>query len=281
MVRGHFGTEDVVVVGDRGILTAAYAEVLAEAGVEFVSALKSAQICKLARAGDLQLTLFDERNLAEISSEAFPGERLVGRRNPAVAAERKRRRAELLIATGAELEKVRAMAEGPRGTLRAADAGRIGTRAGKVVNRYKVGKHFELSISDGSFLTGGPGRQGRQRRDRARPRRPQLRRFDRRARHALPKRGPCRRGRAHLCPPDQADQAADASLRAAWRQASRVARARPARLAGIQAVMRGPGAPGRRLPFRSLTVDEPKTWVPRSRAWRQRELCDDCSIYAV
>ncbi|MCA1698668.1 MAG: IS1634 family transposase, partial [Actinobacteria bacterium] len=150
-VRERFGIEDVVVVSDRGMLTKAHAAALTEAGVDFVSALKSAQIRALVEAGDLQLSLFDERNLAEITSEEFPGERLVVCRNPAVAAERKRKRAELLAATQTELDKVKAMVEGPRGTLRKADAGKIGTRAGKVVNKYKVAKHFELQIADGAF----------------------------------------------------------------------------------------------------------------------------------
>ena len=150
-VRERFGIEDVVVVSDRGMLTKAHAAALTQAGVDFVSALKSAQIRKLVEGGDLQLGLFDERNLAEIESEQFPGERLVVCRNPAVAEERRRKRGELLAATEAELDKVRAMVERPRGSLRAADAGKIGTRAGKVINRFKVAKHFELQIADGAF----------------------------------------------------------------------------------------------------------------------------------
>ena len=150
-VRDRFGIKDVVVVGDRGMLTSAHAEALTEAGVDFVSALKSAQIRALVESGDLQLTLFDEINLAEISSDEFPGERLVVCRNPAVAEERRRKRGELLAATAAELEQVRSMVEGERGTLRAADAAKIGTRAGRVVNKYKMAKHFELSIADGAF----------------------------------------------------------------------------------------------------------------------------------
>jgi DDE family transposase len=150
-VRERFGIEDVVVVGDRGMLTKAHAETLTEAGVDFVSALKAAQIRKLVETGDLQLSLFDEQNLAEITSEEFPGERLVVCRNPAVAAERKRKRAELLASNEVELAKVKAMVEGPRGRLRKADAGKIGTRAGKVINKYKVAKHFELQVSDGAF----------------------------------------------------------------------------------------------------------------------------------
>jgi transposase len=150
-VRERFGIADVVVVGDRGMLTVAHAEALTAAGVGFVSALKSSQIRTLINAGDLQLSLFDETNLAEISSAAFPGERLVVCRNPAVAAERARKREDLLTATEAELEQVRSMVDGPRGSLRAASAGKIGERAGKVSNKYKVAKHFQLEIADGAF----------------------------------------------------------------------------------------------------------------------------------
>jgi hypothetical protein len=150
-VRERFGISDVVVVGDRGMLTKAHAQALTDAGIEFVSALKSAQIRALVEAGELQLSLFDETHLAEISSEQFPGERLVVCRNPAVAAERARKRSELLAATETDLDKVKAMVDGPRGTLRSANAGTIGARAGRVVNRYKVAKHFELEISDGAF----------------------------------------------------------------------------------------------------------------------------------
>jgi hypothetical protein len=119
--------------------------------VDFISALKSVQIRSLVNAGDLQLSLFDEVNLAEITSELFPGERLVVCRNPAVAAERARKRAELLAATETELAKVKASVDGPRGRLRDADAGQIGERAGKTVNKYKVAKHFTLTITDGAF----------------------------------------------------------------------------------------------------------------------------------
>ncbi|MDQ5831938.1 MAG: IS1634 family transposase [Actinomycetota bacterium] len=150
-VRGRFQIEHVVFVGDRGMITQAHAQALKDQGVDFISALKSTQIRALLDAGDLQLSLFDETNLAEIASEQFPGERLVVCRNPAVAGERARKRSELLAATEAELEKVKAMVEGPRGSLRSAGAGKIGERAGKVSNRFKVAKHFELEIADGSF----------------------------------------------------------------------------------------------------------------------------------
>jgi hypothetical protein len=150
-VREHFGIEQVCFVGDRGMITQAHAQTLKEQGVDFISALKSVQIRSLVNSGDLQLSLFDQVNLAEITSPLFGGERLVVCRNPAVAAERARKRAELLAATEAELEKVKASVEGPRGRLRGAQAGQIGERAGKVSNKYKVAKHFTLTIADGVF----------------------------------------------------------------------------------------------------------------------------------
>jgi hypothetical protein len=150
-VRDRFGIEQVVFVGDRGMITQAHAQSLKQQGVDFISALKSVQIRSLVNSGDLQLSLFDEVNLAEISSPLFPDERLVVCRNPAIAAERARKRAELLTATEAELAKVKASVQGPRGRLRGADAGAIGERAGKVSNKYKVAKHFTLTITDGHF----------------------------------------------------------------------------------------------------------------------------------
>ena len=150
-VTERFTIKDVVLVGDRGMITQAHAQTFKDQGVGFISALKSAQIRTLVNAGDIQLSLFDETNLAEISSEKFDGERLIVCRNPAVAAERARKRQELLDATEAELQKVKAMVDSPRGSLRKAHAGEIGTRAGKTVNKYKVSKHFELHIADGAF----------------------------------------------------------------------------------------------------------------------------------
>jgi transposase len=150
-VTERFGVERVVFVSDRAMITHAHAEKLKALGAGFVSALKSVQIRTLLRGGELQLSLFDQTNLAEITSEEFPGERLVVCRNPHLAAERSRKREELLDATEAELEQVKAMVEGPRGRLKHADAGKIGERVGRVSNKYKVAKHFELSISDGAF----------------------------------------------------------------------------------------------------------------------------------
>jgi len=97
------------------------------------------------------LSLFDEVNIAEICSPRFPGERLVVCRNPLLAAERERKRNALLEATEKELEHVKRMVHGPRGTLRDADAGTIGKRVGKNLDRHKVAKHFTLTIADGTF----------------------------------------------------------------------------------------------------------------------------------
>jgi hypothetical protein len=150
-VRERFGIERVILVGDRAMITDAHAATLKEQGAGFVSALKSAQIRKLIKAGELQLSLFDQTNLAEISSEEFPGERLVVCRNPHLAAERARKREDLLAATERELDKVTASVTNPRGRLHAADAGAIGQRVGRVINKYKVAKHFELEITDSAF----------------------------------------------------------------------------------------------------------------------------------
>jgi hypothetical protein len=150
-IRQRFGIDRVILVGDRAMITDAHAATLKQLGAGFVSALKTAQIRKLINAGELQLTLFDETNLAEIASEEFPGERLVVCRNPHLATERARKREDLLQATERELAKVKQMVDGPRGSLRHASAGKIGERAGRVSNKYKVAKHFELEIADGSF----------------------------------------------------------------------------------------------------------------------------------
>jgi hypothetical protein len=113
--------------------------------------LRAPQIQKLTVAPGFQLSLFDEQGLCEIASPEFPDERLVVCRNPAVAAERARKRDELLTLTEKDLEKVRQMVHGPRGRLKDASAGKIGERAGRVVNKRKMAKHFTLTIADGSF----------------------------------------------------------------------------------------------------------------------------------
>ena len=147
-LRDRFGLTDIVLVGDRGMLTSARIERLkAVGGIGWVSCLRSPAIRALVDAGDLQLGLFDERNLAEITSPQFPGERLVVCRNPALAAERSRKREALLVATEGALAGVAASVE--HGRLKTAAA--IGLRAGRMVNAKKMAKHFELDIADGVF----------------------------------------------------------------------------------------------------------------------------------
>jgi hypothetical protein len=150
-LKQRFRIDRVVVCGDRGMVTAANIEVLREHGFDWITALKAPQVQALVDQGDLQLSLFDERNLAEISSERYPGERLVVCRNPHVARERARKREALLGATEQELAKVRSSVDNPRGRLHGKPAGVIGERAGRVVNRFKVAKHFQLTIADGRF----------------------------------------------------------------------------------------------------------------------------------
>ncbi len=147
-LKDRFGITDVVLVGDRGMLTSARIEALKEVGgIGWISALRSVQIEALVKAGDLQLSLFDQRNLVEISSPRFPGERLVVCKNPALAEDRARKREELLLATERELDKV--VEAGRAGRLKSKDA--IGLRVGKIVGRYQVGKHFQLNIGDTHF----------------------------------------------------------------------------------------------------------------------------------
>jgi hypothetical protein len=147
-VRTRFGLSDIVLVGDRGMLTSARIERLRElGGIGWVSCLRAPAIRALVEAGDLQLGLFDETNLAEIASPDFPGERLVVCRNPALAAERARKREALLVETEAALATVARLVE--RGRLRTAAA--IGLRAGRVVDAKKMAKHVELDIADGVF----------------------------------------------------------------------------------------------------------------------------------
>lgn len=150
-LKARFGTERVCFVGDRGMVKQAGVETLRRHGFDWITALTAPQVKRLAREGDLQLSLFDETSLAEIASDDFPGERLVVCRNPHVAHERRQTREELLAATEHLLADVTRSVDSPRGRLRGAPAGLIGERVGRVVNRYKVAKHFELRIEDGHF----------------------------------------------------------------------------------------------------------------------------------
>jgi DDE family transposase len=149
-IRGRFKLAELVLVGDRGMITSARVEALRElGGMGWITCLRAAQIRQLATDGPLQLGLFDEHNLAEIAHPDFPGERLVCCRNPALAAERARKRAELLAATEVELDKVARLVE--QGKL--AGAAKIGVRVGKVLGKFKVAKHFDLQITDTSFAS--------------------------------------------------------------------------------------------------------------------------------
>jgi len=144
-VRADFGIEHLVLVGDRGMISQTQITALQGLpGVDWITALRTGAIRELVAGGHLQLGLFDERNLFELHHPDFPGERLVACRNPELATLRARKRHALLEATRKELEKVRGMVA--RGKLRGQDA--IGVRVGKVINRYKVAKHFRLTIRD-------------------------------------------------------------------------------------------------------------------------------------
>jgi transposase len=147
-LREEFGLERVVVVGDRGMIShKAVAELRELEGLSWITALKSSQIRSLVEGEALQLGLFDERNLFELSHAEYPGERLIACRNPQLAKLRAHKREALLQATQKELEKVRASVAGGRLSGKA----KIGVRAGRVVNKYKVAKHFELTIEDQRF----------------------------------------------------------------------------------------------------------------------------------
>ena len=147
-VRDEFAIERVVVVGDRGMISQKGIEALRELdAVAWITALKSGQIRQLLDQGTLQLGLFDERNLFELTHSDYPGERLVACRNPQLATLRGHKRRALLEATAAELSKVRSMVEAKRLRGRA----KIGLRVGRVVNKYKVAKHFALEIEEERF----------------------------------------------------------------------------------------------------------------------------------
>ena len=149
-VKDRFGISRVVLVGDRGMLTAArLREDVAPAHLDWITALRAPQVKKLARDGDLQLTLFDVQDLAEITSPDFPGERLVACMNPYLEAERARKRESLLAATEADLEKITAACARARRPLRGQDT--IAVRVDRVLNRRKVGKHFTIAITDDHF----------------------------------------------------------------------------------------------------------------------------------
>ena len=147
-LREQFGIEQLVMVGDRGMISSKAIEEMRETeGVGWISALKSVSIHALVEQGHLQLGLFDERNLLELNSPDYPGERLVACRNPELAKLRAHKRLELLAATEANLQKIKARVDA--GKLTGKDE--IGLRVGKVINQYKMAKHLELAIGDTAF----------------------------------------------------------------------------------------------------------------------------------
>jgi hypothetical protein len=149
-VKDRFGLTRVVLVGDRGMLTAArLREDVVPAGLDWITALRAPQVKALVRGGDLQLSLFDVQDLAEITSPDFPGERLVACMNPFLAAERARKRESLLAATEADLGKIAAACARARAPLRGTD--KIAVRVDRVLNRRKVAKHFTAEITGGSL----------------------------------------------------------------------------------------------------------------------------------
>ena len=147
-VRERFGLAQVVMVGDRGMVSQkAIDELRGQGGIDWITALKSVSIRSLVEQGHLQLGLFDQRNLAEITSPEYPGERLVACRNDALAKLRAHKRESLLQATEALLAQVLARVQAGR----LAGQDKIGVQVGKIINRHKMAKHFELSIGQASL----------------------------------------------------------------------------------------------------------------------------------
>ncbi len=149
-LKTRFGLSRVCLVGDRGMLTSArIRDELRPAHLDWLSALRADQIRVLVNAGALQLSLFDEQNLFEITHPDYPGERLVCCHNPALAEERTRKRDELLAATEKELQTIAAATRREKRPLRGTDT--IALRVGKVRNKFKMAKHFDLQITDEAF----------------------------------------------------------------------------------------------------------------------------------
>jgi hypothetical protein len=149
-LRQRFRLQRVVVIGDRGMITEArLRQTVKPAGLNFITALRAPAIRSLAEAGMLQLSLFDERDLAEISSPDYPNERLIVCRNPWLAEERARKRAALLAATEQDLLAIQARVRRAKRPLRGKD--KIALAVGAVINHYKMAKHFAITITDHDF----------------------------------------------------------------------------------------------------------------------------------
>jgi hypothetical protein len=151
-LREQFGIEQMVMVGDRGMIGhKAIAKLRQNDGIGWITALKSASIRALVEQGQLQLGLFDERNLLEIESPEYPGERLLACRNPQLATLRAHKRVELLAATEKALQKLQQRVATGKGKQKLVGADAIGLAVGKVIDKYKVAKHFELHIGQASL----------------------------------------------------------------------------------------------------------------------------------
>ena len=150
-VRNDFGRKNVIFVGDRGMISGKAIDdyLRGDEGTQWITALNSASIAKLQRQGDIQLSLFDQRNLASITHPDYPDERLILCYNPLLADERVRKREALLTATEKLLAKVKAKVDRRRKPVRGKSE--IGVEVGKVVNRKKVAKHFHIEIDDDRF----------------------------------------------------------------------------------------------------------------------------------
>ena len=149
-LKERFVLERVVLVGDRGMITEArIEEVLKPAGLDWITTLRAPAIRSLAEAGSLQLSLFDERDLATITSPDYPGERLVACRNPLLADERARKREDLLVATEKKLAAIAARVHRAKKPLHGKD--KIALAIGRVIDKYKMAKHFDLNITDDRF----------------------------------------------------------------------------------------------------------------------------------
>lgn len=150
-LRQRFGIKRIVLVGDRGMITDARIreDLLAAEGVDWITALRGPQIAALVESGELQLSLFDTRDMAEISHPDYPGERLVVCRNPYLAYQRTVKREELLKATEKHLDKIVTATLRERRPLKGAD--KIGIRVGKVLGKFKMAKHFLIQIEPDKF----------------------------------------------------------------------------------------------------------------------------------
>ena len=149
-LKQRFHLDHVVLVGDRGMITQTrLTDDIKSAGLDWITALRAPAIKALLEGGALQLSLFDQRDMASITAPDFPGERLVVCRNPDLAAERARKREDLLAATERDLARIQAAVARKRGPLRG--TAQIGLAVGAVINKHKMAKHFDLDITDTAF----------------------------------------------------------------------------------------------------------------------------------